>query len=231
MPSPRLNLAAIEEALRRVQEQFPRINKLLRQPRDRMDDSVVSNMMTGYAFLDAALSESLNFFEPGNLKSLLELNARVLCGSDPQERQLSARHIQATEEHFYDDSRSGIRDIVEWYDVHQGESVWKRAAGVYVRILSEPQLFIEGNHRTGALIMSYILAREGQPPFVLTLDNARAYFDPSSVITKLKKKSVAMLFCMPKIKKSFAEFLKQQADSRLLASAVEDRVLATPRGS
>ena len=35
--------------------------------------------------------------------------------------------------------------------------------------------------------MSYILARDGHPPFVLTVDNAKAYFDPSTLITKKKK--------------------------------------------
>jgi hypothetical protein len=54
----------------------------------------------------------------------------------------------------------------------QARIAWKRAAGVYVRTLSEPELFIEGNHRSGALVMSYILAREGYPPFVLTAENA-----------------------------------------------------------
>lgn len=221
MPSQRLNLIAIEQALRSLQEQFPRINKLLKQQRDSMDDSVVANMMAGYAFVDTALADDLDLFAFGNLKFLLELNARVLCGTAAEERLLVARHLEATREHFYDDTRGGIRDIVEWRETHRDESVWKRAAGVYVRVLSEPQLFIEGNHRTGALIMSYILAREKEPPFVLTLENARAYFDPSSVITKMKKKSVSMLFRMPNIKKSFAEFLKQQADRRFLAKVAK----------
>jgi hypothetical protein len=30
------------------------------------------------------------------------------------------------------------------YKVHRAHSVWRRAAGVYIYILSEPQLFIEG---------------------------------------------------------------------------------------
>jgi hypothetical protein len=70
--------------------------------------------------------------------------------------------------------------VMDWYALKEGKSVWRRAAGVYIRILSEPQLFIEGNHRTGALIMSYLLAREGRAPFVLTDDNAREYFNPRS---------------------------------------------------
>src|SRR5262249_43544607 len=100
--------------------------------------------------------------------------------------------------------------------LHQKESSWKRAAGVYIRVLSEPELFIEGNHRTGALIMSYILARDGQPPFVLTVDNAKAYFDPSTLITKKKKKSLALLFEMPRIKREFSDFLMAQRDRKYL---------------
>jgi hypothetical protein len=34
--------------------------------------------------------------------------------------------------------------------------------------------------------MSYILAREGRPPFVLTAENARAYLDPSTLITETR---------------------------------------------
>ena len=53
---------------------------------------------------------------------------------------------------------------------------------MYVRILSRPQLFIEGNQRTAALVMSYVVLRAGQPPFVLSARNAPDYFDPSTVI-------------------------------------------------
>ncbi len=122
----------------------------------------------------------------------------------------------ATEKRFYDQEGGGIRDVVEWYDLHRANSVWRRAAGVYISILSEPQLFIEGNHRTGALVMSYILAREGRPPFVLTADNAQAYLDPSSLITETRKHSLVALFRIPKIKRYFANFLKEQADQKYL---------------
>ena len=105
----------------------------------------------------------------------------------------------------------------EWYRLHRDESVWRRAAGVYIRVLSEPQLFIEGNHRTGALIMSYILASEYRPPFVLTVENAQGYFNPSTLITKTKKTSLSMLYRMPAIKKNFAAFLKRQASNAFLA--------------
>jgi hypothetical protein len=94
--------------------------------------------------------------------------------------------------------------------------VWRRAAGVYIYILSEPQLFIEGNHRTGALVFSYILAREGRPPFVLTAENTKAYLDPSTLITETRKHSLVALFRIPKIKRYFAKFLKEQSDQNYL---------------
>jgi hypothetical protein len=79
-------------------------------------------------------------------------------------------------------------------------------------MLSRPQLYIEGNHRTGALVMSYMLAREGKPPFVLSSSNAKAYFDPSSLVTTTRKGSIAMLIRLPKLKKRFAKLLKEEAD-------------------
>lgn len=216
MVSARLNLSSIEVALRIVQQRFGEINAVLDSRRDSLDDVVIERMLTGYAYVDQALAEGIDFFAPGNTRHFLELNARVLCGADAHERLLHASHLRATEDRFYDDQRGGIRDLTEWYVMHRDESVWKRAAGVYVRGLSRPQLFIEGNHRTGALIMSYLLAREGQPPFVLTVENAGSFFNPSTVITRTRKQSLAMLYQMPKIKRSFAEFLRRQASPAFL---------------
>ena len=51
---------------------------------------------------------------------------------------------------------------------------------------------------------------------VLTVDNAKAYFDPSTLITKKKKKSLTLLFEMPRLKRNFADFLHSQANTRYL---------------
>ena len=103
------------------------------------------------------------------------------------------------------------------------KSVWRRTAGVYIRMLSDPQLFIEGNHRTGALIMSYLLAREGCAPFVLTDKNAREFFNPSSVFKKTKKRSVLMRIKMPGLASAFADYLKQSSEQ--VVSRI-DKILA-----
>jgi hypothetical protein len=64
--------------------------------------------------------------------------------------------------------------------------------------------------------MSYILAREGQAPFVLTVENAQAYFDPSSLVKESKKTSTTLLMKLPRMKKRFAHFLREQANARYL---------------
>jgi hypothetical protein len=226
-----LNLPAIEASLRAVEKDFPRINELLQCRREDMADEIVANMMAGYQFVDQLVAERSKLFAMGHLRWMLELNALVLCGREARERERHAAHLAATEQHFYGDRDGGIRDVVEWYELHKSEPVWKRAAGVYIRVLSEPQLFIEGNHRTGALIMSRILAMDSQPPFVLSIDNAQAYFDPSTLISKTRKHGLAMLFRMPKLKKQFARFLEAQADDRYLLDGAAACAAENPRGA
>lgn len=212
----RLNLPAIESSLRAVQRDFDRINEKLDEYRDPLTDDVVANMIAGYEGVDRALGAGTDLFALGNSAALLALNDMVLCRGDQSAGCCSPEHFAANERHFYDDQRGGVRDLVEWCAMHKKDTPWERAAGVYVRILSEPQLYIEGNHRTGALIMSYLLARDGCAPFVLTVDNAKAYFDPSSLIKKTRKRSIAMLFKIPGLRRSFARFLKDQANDALL---------------
>jgi hypothetical protein len=63
----------------------------------------------------------------------------------------------------------------------------------------------------------------GKPPFVLTVENALAYFDPSTVIRDTRKLGPMALFRLPGINKRFARFLEDHADSGyLLASDAPD---------
>jgi hypothetical protein len=205
--------------LRDLQTRFPEINQSLKSRRDSLDPAIVANMLVGYRFVDSLLARHVDLFAMGNLKLLLELNALVLCGRDEAARVRSAPHLAATERRFYEQEGGGIRDVVEWYTIHRTQSPWRRASGVYVRILSEPELFIEGNHRTGALVMSYILARDGRPPFVMTAANAKAYLDPSTLITETRKHGIASTFKLSRIQRYFAQFLKQQSDGKYLKAA------------
>lgn len=207
----RLDLPAIERALRKVQGRFAELSTHFTEPRDPLTDEVLRNVVDGYALIDDYVARGVDLFDLQQLNLMLEINATVLCGRDPARRLEYAQHLAATEEHFFNNVEGGIKDLYNWYCAYRSESVWKRAAGVYVRILSKPQLFIEGNNRTGSLIVSYLLMRAGLPPFVLTLDNAEGYFNPSSVIRNSAKHGVKALYELPKIKKKYAAFLEEQA--------------------
>ena len=212
MPAPRrLDLPAIERALREVQSRFSELSRHFTEPRDPLTDEVLHNVLEGYALIDSYVASGVDLFDLQQLNLMLEINATVLCGRDPVRRREYAQHLAATEEHFFNNVEGGIKDLFNWYCAYRSESVWKRAAGVYVRILSKPQLFIEGNNRSGSLIVSYLLMRAGLPPFVLTLKNAEGYFNPSSVIRNSAKHGVKALYELPKIKKKYAAFLEEQA--------------------
>jgi len=211
--SSRINLQLIEASLRQVQNDFPWENQGLSLSRDRMDDEVVENLLSGYALVSQLLEAKVDLFALGNSAHLLELNIRVLCGTNPQKRHEYKKHIAATNRHFYERRDAGIQDLSEWYALHRNESVWRRAAGIYIRILTEPQLFIEGNDRTGSLVMSYLLAKEGQPPFVLSLANAKAYFNSSALIKNMPRNSLSRLYRLPCLKARMTEFLKGQTNA------------------
>ena len=216
MDTYRLDLKTIEQSLRNVQREFPKINEILHSRRDSMTDAVLDNMLAGYAFVDRAVADGADLFTLRHIPALLELNHIVLCGLNQQVREEYQTHIEATAQRFYEQEEFNIDDVLRWYYRHANESPWKRAAGVYIRILSQPQLYIEGNHRTGALIMSYLLVREGKAPFVLTVDNAKAYFDPSTLFKATTKTAATMLTKLPRMKKLFAEFLRAQAHERYI---------------
>ena len=199
-----------------MQREFARINEQLSPPRDPLADDVVRNMVAGYELVDLLAASGIDPFAMGNLKYLLELNTTVLCGTDPVKREEYARHRQTTEERFYEAQHGGIQDLVEWYESRRGDPPWTLAAGVYVRLLSRPQLFVEGNHRTGALAMSHILVRADEPPFVLTTENAATYFDPSAVIQDTEKQGLTMLFRSPGLIRRVASFLQEHSDRRYL---------------
>lgn len=212
-----LDLVAVEDSLRMVQKNFAKINQSLQMTRETLDDVIIENMLAGYAYLNKILTYQCNPLDRYELNHLLELNHLVLCGKDLKRRKNYQGHIKETTERFYKQEDFSIRDLRGWWGKHQKSSPWFQAAGINVLMLSRPQLFIEGNHRTGALLMSYILVANKKPPFVLTVDNAKAYFDPATLAKNTSKNVLGRLYKLPKIKKNFSVFLKEQADYRLLA--------------
>jgi len=211
-----VDLTAVDASLHDLQRAFGSELAEVAAARDPMDDRVIDNMVAGYAFVDTLVGLGVDVLAMGHHKDLLELNTIVLCGTSPARREQYAGHVEATEQRFYEEREGGIQDLAEWYKVHERESTWDRAAGAYVRMLSKPQLFIEGNHRTGALLMSYILVRDGQPPFVLSTESAADYFDPSTVVKDVDKNSPATVFRLSRVTERLARLLRERSDARHL---------------
>ena len=209
----------MDTALRGAQAVFGPLQATLTAHRDPLDDRVVENMLAGYAYVDELVAGDVDVLALGNLKHLLELNTLVLCGTSEARRLAYSGHLAATERRFYEEREAGVQDVVEWYERHAESSPWVRAVGLYIRMLSAPQLFIEGNHRTGALVMSWVLLREGQPPFVLTADNAADYFQASALAREVPKHGLRASLRAARLRRRGAALLRQGADPRFLAPA------------
>lgn len=211
-----INLTEIEQSLRLVQKNFDKINATLMMRREKLDDTIIENMLEGYRYVNMLLKKGIDPLDRYELNHYLELNHIVLCGSDPKKRKDFHEHIEYTTKRFYKAKKFSISNMRNWAEKHRKQTAWVQAAGVYILGVSQPQLFFEGNHRTGALLMSYILVNNGKPPFVLTVDNAKAYFDPSTLAKQTSKDVYGKLYKLPKIKKKFAEFLKANANKELV---------------
>jgi hypothetical protein len=200
-------LNKIEERLKSFQKDFPEINKKLTVGRDPVDDVLIENILTGYDFLNHLLERRIDIFSPAGLHSMLELNHIVLCGTSVDMRAEYYRHIIATRNKYNDN----IDRIKDWVDAQsQNVDSYKLASGYYCRSLSMPQLFIEGNHRTGNLILNYLLVCRGVSPLVLSKDNAFQYLELSGKIKfSSKNKLLSNYNLLRNLNKQFREFLIQ----------------------
>lgn len=180
----RLNLPAIEHTLAQTKVQWAGIERGLRAEGVGTKDvpfstEVMHRMLVAYELLDHLLAEEVDIFHRKELHRMCALNEAVHYGDDSALRHEYIGAILDNRETFY----RRIPAICRWY--HHKRSSHNRAkvaAKIYVSILGMPQVFNEGNHRCGALIASWINVTRGAPPFVLSPENAVAFFCPSSHI-------------------------------------------------
>jgi hypothetical protein len=154
-------------------------------------------------------------FSDKGISEILELNNVVHYGFDMKLRLEYNCAIEGNSQKFAEN----IEPINKWYKRHmKGEPhPLKVAAEVYVAALGFPQLFIEGNHRTGNLIANWISMYYGHPPFVLSPENAVAYFKPSKEIKRFADKSTWRgRSRLPKYRKCFKRFWVQYIDRRFV---------------
>jgi len=233
-PRVHLDYARISASLLAVRDALPQLDAEQGTRRDRLDGHVVSNMVAGYAMVERLVNTRIDLLGHGGASHLLELNRMVLCGADAARRHEYRLHLEASERRFYEERHAGVDDVYEHAAMLAGRSPWDRAAGVYVRILSKPQLFIEGNQRTGALVAAWILLDAGEAPFVLTVASAPEYFAPAGAIRDIRKSSMAGVIRLPSYRRRFARLLRANADRAFLIDTsrrgpAHDTTAAPPR--
>ena len=104
---------------------------------------------------------------------------------------------------------------MDWLDVHQHTTVWRRAAGVLppsesAAVVSRGQ----SSYRRAAHELS--AGREGKARFVLTVENHSHFFEPATLIKKRKKRGLDNLLRLPKMTKRLARLLEDQEDNGYL---------------
>ena len=189
--------------------------------------TVARNMLTGYAYLDDLSSREQALLDFGHSTRLLELNTRVLCGTDSVCRAEFQSHLVATERHFYSHTRGNIGEMMDWMASHRQLPVWDRAAGLFIRVLRRPQLFIEGNHRTGVLMAGAIMMEDGLPPFVLRATCTDEFQALTDAVTSPRRNSWRTWLGFRSERRELAAFFQRESDSAYLkqsssAEAVED---------
>lgn len=215
----RLDLRTIDQTLHGVEADWPRIDAEIARHgigrKDPFTSFLRENMLSAYTYLDELLEREIEPFSDASIAEMLALNNRVHYGTDTALVAEFKTAIAANSEKFY----ANIASIAAWYRKHtaRGDHPYKLAAETYVAVLGRPQLFIEGNHRSGSLIASWINLYAGYAPFVLSAENAVAYFAPSAEIKLFADRSTWRgLARLPKYRKSFRRFWERQVEPKYI---------------
>ena len=211
----RLDLDAIEGALVCVEREWPWINAQLQilkiGGRAPFTAIVRRNMLSAYEYLDDLLTQDIEPFSDVGMDHMLVLNERIHYGNDRPFAAQFASAIDITVDRF----NTSVEPIADWYwqRRRRGDHPNRLAAETYVSIVGQPQLFIEGNHRTAALIGSWIDLRADYPPLVLSVENSVAYFMLSAEIKQFADRSTWRgRRRLPRYRKSFMEFWRAHVD-------------------
>lgn len=208
------NVEKIEEALQEFLQSFDAINSKLAIKRDPFTEDLLVNIIEAYRFLNGQLSEGIRLFSPAGLHAMLELNHIILCGTDSRIRLEYHRHVVETRNRY----NAAIARLQKWVlRKHKMLKATELASEFYYRAISQPQLFIEGNHRTENIVVNYILASKGHAPFIITPDNAHDYLQISGMLKFTNSESMRHgLWKAPKWKKHFQKLLVREADKSFI---------------
>ena len=214
----RLNLARIEATLCALRDQTVAEETWKRLREEPLTEDAIRRLCEGYREVDALLAARVDLFSYGESGRLLELNHIVLCGRTPERRRQYAAHIEATGRRFYEDPLGGVAALMERYGRWRRHAPEVLAAELYAQVVSAPQLFLEGNSRTAALLASYCLARAGLPPLVVTTGALREYHALVERCAALERDGITGMLGFGFLARKLAHFLRETADPAFLLS-------------
>lgn len=205
----RLDLPAIDAAVRDAMAHLPSGSEGDAEAQSR-------RLMEGYHHVDQLLADRVEIFAYGQAHHLLELNHRVLLGTTPERRTQFANHIAETEHWFYDRADTGMSELDGWYARHRSRDPLTLAGAAIVQVVSRPQLFIEGNKRTAVLIASYLLARDGYPPVVITSEHHAAFTGLTDRAARIERRGLVGSLQAMLATRRLVDFLRETGERRML---------------
>jgi len=205
-----LNLKSIEDDFFELKENFYDINDSLDIKRDHFSKDVMENLLQTYEYVNFLLSKWVDILDWHHNHEILELNHLVLIWKSIDLRQEYNKHIEETRKKF----SKWIEHTIKRAWKKNSKWVYKVAAWIFIHWVSQPQLFIEWNHRTNTTLVNYLLLREWENPFIVNTLNAKAFFNPAQEIKRTFKWSLKETFKMLKHKKIFKDFFSKYSSSK-----------------
>lgn len=161
------------------------------------------------------LEQKIDIFSRDGIEAFFEINNIVQVGLSTSTRFEYRYSEREARRHFYEN----INLVQKWYNKNNAHSVdtFDLAAQISVRILSCPQLFIEGNHRSSTIVANWINLQHGYPPFVLDSENAVEYFKFSDDAKyKANKNTWIGRLILNKYSNSFKEFMEKNVNCKYI---------------
>ena len=212
----RLDLERIRAALDDFARAIPALNRELDAALAPLAPASRDALVAAYAELDRLHALGVDLLAPGESRRLLALNRIVLHGARGGASRHAATERRAASLRYYDAPRGGIGDLVAWYERRRRRPAPRLAAGLYVRLQCSPQLFVEGNHRTGMLLASHVLLRARCPPLVMTPALAAPWFALTPELQRLDRHGARLLFAGPRLTRRAAALIERHVDPRWL---------------
>lgn len=212
----RFDLSAIADALHGLRNHMHHVNLRLDNHHPALNRDCVEQIVQAYSMIDHYLAEDLPLFSMGQSREVLAVNHCVLFGQENTLNPDYHKALKASEKHFYGVAGSGIGGLVDWYSRNREQAVWRLAAGVYLQTVGPPQLFLEGNHRTGVILANYILARANQAPLVIDHQLAPTWFEMTEIVRSRRRSLLEPKFWLRSLHGELAEFIQHHVNERYL---------------